>query len=100
MPELEAQLLGRIAGGGYEGPGPSPDRADAMVGGERGDAGGGGATGAGDVRAATGPVADRPLMGRNPRIADVSSFNLLRTRWPRLLRSAVSNVRGDWRLER
>jgi phage terminase large subunit-like protein len=31
MPELEAQLLGLIAGGGYEGPGPSPDRADAMV---------------------------------------------------------------------
>jgi phage terminase large subunit-like protein len=31
MPELEAQLLGFIAGGGYEGPGQSPDRADAMV---------------------------------------------------------------------
>jgi phage terminase large subunit-like protein len=31
MPALEAQLLGLIAGGGYEGPGPSPDRADAMV---------------------------------------------------------------------
>ena len=31
MPELEAQLLGMIAGGGYEGPGGSPDRADAMV---------------------------------------------------------------------
>jgi phage terminase large subunit-like protein len=31
MPELEAQLLGMIAGGGYEGPGDSPDRADAMV---------------------------------------------------------------------
>ena len=31
MPELEAQLLGMIAGGGYEGPGHSPDRADAMV---------------------------------------------------------------------
>lgn len=31
MPELEAQLLGLIAGGGYEGPGASPDRADAMV---------------------------------------------------------------------
>ena len=31
MPELEAQLLGMIAGGGYEGPGRSPDRADAMV---------------------------------------------------------------------
>jgi hypothetical protein len=31
MPELEAQLLGLIAGGGYEGPGHSPDRADAMV---------------------------------------------------------------------
>jgi phage terminase large subunit-like protein len=28
---LEAQLLGMIAGGGYEGPGSSPDRADAMV---------------------------------------------------------------------
>jgi len=28
---LEAQLLGMIAGGGYEGPGNSPDRADAMV---------------------------------------------------------------------
>jgi phage terminase large subunit-like protein len=28
---LEAQLLGMIAGGGYEGPGTSPDRADAMV---------------------------------------------------------------------
>lgn len=31
MPELEAQLLGFVAGGGYEGPGASPDRADAMV---------------------------------------------------------------------
>ena len=31
MAELEAQLLGMIAGGGYEGPGTSPDRADAMV---------------------------------------------------------------------
>jgi phage terminase large subunit-like protein len=31
FPELEAQLLGMIAGGGYEGPGASPDRADAMV---------------------------------------------------------------------
>ena len=31
MPDLEAQLLGMIAGGGYEGPGVSPDRADAMV---------------------------------------------------------------------
>jgi phage terminase large subunit-like protein len=29
--ELEAQLCGMIAGGGYEGPGRSPDRADAMV---------------------------------------------------------------------
>ena len=28
---LEAQLCGMIAGGGYEGPGNSPDRADAMV---------------------------------------------------------------------
>ena len=28
---LEAQLCGLIAGGGYEGPGKSPDRADAMV---------------------------------------------------------------------
>lgn len=31
MPELEAELLGMIAGGGYDGPGKSPDRADAMV---------------------------------------------------------------------
>ena len=31
FPALEAQLLGLIAGGGYEGPGTSPDRADAMV---------------------------------------------------------------------
>jgi phage terminase large subunit-like protein len=31
MPDLEAQMLGMIAGGGYEGPGKSPDRADAMV---------------------------------------------------------------------
>ncbi len=31
MAELEAQLLGIIGGGGYEGPGTSPDRADAMV---------------------------------------------------------------------
>ena len=30
-PELEAQLCGLISGGGYEGPGRSPDRADAMV---------------------------------------------------------------------
>ena len=31
FPELEAELVGMIAGGGYEGPGRSPDRADAMV---------------------------------------------------------------------
>jgi phage terminase large subunit-like protein len=31
FPELEAELMGMIAGGGYEGPGASPDRADAMV---------------------------------------------------------------------
>jgi phage terminase large subunit-like protein len=31
FPQLEAQLGGMIAGGGYEGPGRSPDRADAMV---------------------------------------------------------------------
>jgi phage terminase large subunit-like protein len=31
FPELEAELLGMIAGGDYEGPGTSPDRADAMV---------------------------------------------------------------------
>jgi phage terminase large subunit-like protein len=31
FPELEDQLAGLIAGGGYEGPGRSPDRADAMV---------------------------------------------------------------------
>ena len=31
FPELEAELLGMIAGGDYEGPGDSPDRADAMV---------------------------------------------------------------------
>jgi phage terminase large subunit-like protein len=31
FPELEAELAGMIAGGGYEGPGRSPDRADAMV---------------------------------------------------------------------
>ena len=31
FPELEAELLGMIAGGGYDGPGLSPDRADAMV---------------------------------------------------------------------
>jgi len=31
FPELEGQLGGMIAGGGYEGPGRSPDRADAMV---------------------------------------------------------------------
>jgi phage terminase large subunit-like protein len=29
--ELEAELAGIVAGGGYEGPGRSPDRADAMV---------------------------------------------------------------------
>jgi phage terminase large subunit-like protein len=29
--ELEAELCGMIAGGGYEGPGRPPDRADAMV---------------------------------------------------------------------
>ena len=29
--ELEAELLGMIAGGGYDGPGVSPDRGDAMV---------------------------------------------------------------------
>jgi phage terminase large subunit-like protein len=31
FPELEDELAGLIAGGGYEGPGASPDRADAMV---------------------------------------------------------------------
>ena len=31
FPELEAELGGLTAGGGYEGPGRSPDRADAMV---------------------------------------------------------------------
>ena len=31
FPELEAELAGMSAGGGYEGPGRSPDRADAMV---------------------------------------------------------------------
>ncbi|MBU0556047.1 MAG: terminase family protein [Alphaproteobacteria bacterium] len=31
FPALEEQLRGLIAGGGYEGPGRSPDRADAMV---------------------------------------------------------------------
>jgi phage terminase large subunit-like protein len=31
FPELEAQMAGLVAGGGYEGPGHSPDRADAMV---------------------------------------------------------------------
>jgi phage terminase large subunit-like protein len=31
LPELEAELGGMQAGGGYEGPGRSPDRADAMV---------------------------------------------------------------------
>ncbi|HEX8620814.1 MAG TPA: terminase family protein [Allosphingosinicella sp.] len=31
FPELEDQLAGMIAGGDYEGPGRSPDRADAMV---------------------------------------------------------------------
>ena len=31
FPALEAQLCGLIAGGDYEGPGTSPDRADAMV---------------------------------------------------------------------
>ena len=31
FPELEAQLCGMVMGGGYAGPGRSPDRADAMV---------------------------------------------------------------------
>jgi phage terminase large subunit-like protein len=31
FPALEDELTGMIAGGGYEGPGRSPDRADAMV---------------------------------------------------------------------
>jgi phage terminase large subunit-like protein len=31
FPELEAELAGMQAGGGYEGPGRSSDRADAMV---------------------------------------------------------------------
>ena len=31
FPELEDQLAGMLSGGGYEGPGRSPDRADAMV---------------------------------------------------------------------
>ncbi|MBA3898573.1 MAG: hypothetical protein H0X36_15890 [Sphingomonadaceae bacterium] len=31
FPALEAELCGLIAGGGHEGPGASPDRADAIV---------------------------------------------------------------------
>jgi phage terminase large subunit-like protein len=31
FPELEDELCGLTVGGGYEGPGRSPDRADAMV---------------------------------------------------------------------
>ena len=31
FPALEAELIGMIAGGGYDGSGRSPDRADAMV---------------------------------------------------------------------
>ena len=31
FPQLEDQLCGLISGGGYEGPGRSPDRADALV---------------------------------------------------------------------
>src|SRR5690606_10007467 len=31
FPALEAELAGLVAGGAYEGPGNSPDRADAMV---------------------------------------------------------------------
>ena len=31
FPQLEAQMAGMVAGGGYEGPGRSPDRCDAMV---------------------------------------------------------------------
>ena len=31
FPALEDQLCGLMAGGGYEGPGRSPDRADAAV---------------------------------------------------------------------
>ncbi|MBC7159071.1 MAG: ATP-binding protein, partial [Porphyrobacter sp.] len=31
FPRLEDQLCGLLAGGSYEGPGRSPDRADAMV---------------------------------------------------------------------
>jgi phage terminase large subunit-like protein len=31
FPELEDELAGLVLGGGYEGPGRSPDRADAMV---------------------------------------------------------------------
>ena len=31
FPQLEQELAGLVAGGGYEGPGTSPDRADAMV---------------------------------------------------------------------
>jgi phage terminase large subunit-like protein len=31
FPEMEDQMCGLIAGGGYAGPGRSPDRADALV---------------------------------------------------------------------
>jgi phage terminase large subunit-like protein len=31
FPELEDQLAGMATGGDYQGPGPSPDRADAMI---------------------------------------------------------------------
>ena len=31
FPDLEDQMCGLVIGGGYEGPGRSPDRADALV---------------------------------------------------------------------
>jgi len=31
FPELEDEMAGLVSGGGYEGPGRSPDRADALV---------------------------------------------------------------------
>jgi phage terminase large subunit-like protein len=31
FPELETELCGLVIGGGYQGPGRSPDRADALV---------------------------------------------------------------------
>jgi phage terminase large subunit-like protein len=84
MAALEAQLLGMIAGGGYEGPGKSPDRADAMV------------WGVGEVMREVGAGAGVWVLGITlARVDDIDDFH-------RIVGDAIDQdvVRMDHRLAR